>query len=197
MESKIIDAALKLFATKGYEGTTIREIGHEVGIKGSSIYSHFSSKEEIFIKVVNNLFVKIMDNEETTFNAMKSRENNDIRSLLFAVFHGYYNFFAMNHLELLFWQRLRFFPPFSTEGKFDVNQLLYEKPLVEIYLDVFKKGVETKQLKEIDPVMLVMSFFSFISGYTDSLILVPFKLSEEQLKMAFEIFWEGARYKSQ
>ncbi|NLA64430.1 MAG: TetR/AcrR family transcriptional regulator [Leucobacter sp.] len=40
-------AALALFASHGYDGTSIRDISAAVGIRGASMYHYFSSKEEI------------------------------------------------------------------------------------------------------------------------------------------------------
>lgn len=39
--------AVELFARKGYHGTSVRDIAREVGIKESSVYNHFASKEAI------------------------------------------------------------------------------------------------------------------------------------------------------
>ena len=52
---KILNEALDLFAVKGYHATSMREIAKAVGIKGSSIYNHFSGKEEIFSELFNYL----------------------------------------------------------------------------------------------------------------------------------------------
>lgn len=43
----ILLAALKLFAERGFHGTSIRQIGEAVGIKSASLYEHFASKEHI------------------------------------------------------------------------------------------------------------------------------------------------------
>lgn len=47
----LLDAAAKLFASKGYRETTMREIGAEVGMQAGSVYYHFKSKEELLLAV--------------------------------------------------------------------------------------------------------------------------------------------------
>ena len=58
-KQKIIDVSIDLFSKKGYDSVSLRQIAEEVGIKKSSIYSHFSSKEAILLEIFNyftNLF---------------------------------------------------------------------------------------------------------------------------------------------
>lgn len=45
-------AALRLFAQKGYAGTSIRAIAREVGLSESVLYAHFASKQAIFNAVL-------------------------------------------------------------------------------------------------------------------------------------------------
>lgn len=47
-KQKILDAALELFSCGGYEGVSVKQIATAVGIKDSSLYKHFASKQEIF-----------------------------------------------------------------------------------------------------------------------------------------------------
>ena len=51
--SRIIKAATKLFAEKGYQQTTIAEIAKMVGLAEGSIYEHFRGKEEILLTIPN------------------------------------------------------------------------------------------------------------------------------------------------
>lgn len=44
---RLLDCAAQLFLEKGYERTTVRDIGNAVGIQSGSIFHHFKSKEEI------------------------------------------------------------------------------------------------------------------------------------------------------
>jgi len=65
-KQKIMIYALDMFNSKGYSDTTIRDIALAVGITSGSIYSHFSSKEELLQSMLNdytertkNLFFRI------------------------------------------------------------------------------------------------------------------------------------------
>ncbi|WP_298523586.1 TetR/AcrR family transcriptional regulator [uncultured Methanobrevibacter sp.] len=50
-KEKIFNVSLDLFSKKGYDSVSLREIADEVGIKKSSIYSHYSSKEAILMDI--------------------------------------------------------------------------------------------------------------------------------------------------
>lgn len=51
----ILFAALKLFSGDGYDGVTMRDIAEEVGIMQSSLYKHYTSKQEIFDTLVTRM----------------------------------------------------------------------------------------------------------------------------------------------
>ncbi|MEN0104088.1 MAG: helix-turn-helix domain-containing protein [Curtobacterium sp.] len=45
--AEILRVALELFTSRGYEGTSIRDIAEALGVTKSSLYYHFASKEAI------------------------------------------------------------------------------------------------------------------------------------------------------
>jgi len=47
----LVDEAARLFGSKGYENTSMRDIAAAVGILPGSLYHHFSSKEALFVAV--------------------------------------------------------------------------------------------------------------------------------------------------
>ena len=49
---KIFEASMKLFAEKGYDATSVEEITATVGVAKGTLYYHFSSKEEIFMFLI-------------------------------------------------------------------------------------------------------------------------------------------------
>jgi len=52
-KDKIFDVSIDLFSEFGYDGVSIRQIASEVGIKESSIYNHYKSKESILDSILN------------------------------------------------------------------------------------------------------------------------------------------------
>ncbi len=48
----VIAAAGKLFAERGYHGTSMRDLGGELGLLGSSLYAHVESKQDLLVEVV-------------------------------------------------------------------------------------------------------------------------------------------------
>jgi AcrR family transcriptional regulator len=48
----VIEAAGRLFASRGYHGTSMRDLGRELGMLGSSLYAHIDSKQDLLVEVV-------------------------------------------------------------------------------------------------------------------------------------------------
>jgi len=52
---RILDAAEGLFADRGFEGTTLRDVASRVGIRTPSLYNHFPSKEALYAAVLERV----------------------------------------------------------------------------------------------------------------------------------------------
>ena len=51
---RILEQALELFATRGYDAVSMGDIGRAVGIKAPSLYNHFPGKQAIFEAIVED-----------------------------------------------------------------------------------------------------------------------------------------------
>ena len=60
---KIFNEATKLFSRQGYHAVSIRNIATEVGIKQSSIYNHFGSKEAILDEILAEFYNELSGRE--------------------------------------------------------------------------------------------------------------------------------------
>lgn len=60
-KNRILETAKEIFLEQGYKRTTIRQIVERSGITSGSIYNIFSSKEEIFSALVDELMKSCID----------------------------------------------------------------------------------------------------------------------------------------
>ena len=50
---QILEIAARIFAQKGYSGTSMRDIGERAGVLGGSLYHHIKSKDALFVELHN------------------------------------------------------------------------------------------------------------------------------------------------
>ncbi|MBY7142638.1 TetR/AcrR family transcriptional regulator [Virgibacillus sp. NKC19-3] len=72
-KTKILEAAVELFFTKGYEQTTMQNIMHATKLSKGALYHHFKSKQEILEyytmqqqQLITNYFQELADNQNLT-----------------------------------------------------------------------------------------------------------------------------------
>lgn len=51
--ARLIDAAAKVFARRGYHGASVEEVAAEAGFSTGAVYSNFSGKEELFLALAD------------------------------------------------------------------------------------------------------------------------------------------------
>jgi AcrR family transcriptional regulator len=102
--SRIIRAALKLFACKGYDATTTKDLSMAAEVAEGTLFRHFANKQAILAEVVTSGWVEILTDLLTELSEMESfkaidrvmrrrmlrlQENNDILRVCFieAQFH--------------------------------------------------------------------------------------------------------------
>ncbi len=73
----LVRLAAELFAKKGYQATTVRNIADEAGILSGSLYHHFDSKESIVDEILSSFF-----DELTAANAAALEKGGDPRTVL-------------------------------------------------------------------------------------------------------------------
>ena len=58
---QLIDVGRKLFADKGFEGTTVEEIAARAGVSKPVVYEHFGGKEGLYAVVVDREIRTLLD----------------------------------------------------------------------------------------------------------------------------------------
>ena len=56
-----LEAALQLFSSQGFGATSMRQIAAPSGLSVGNLYHHFASKEEIFQRLLDQYWEKVLD----------------------------------------------------------------------------------------------------------------------------------------
>ncbi|MGB9979653.1 TetR/AcrR family transcriptional regulator [Methanobacterium sp.] len=164
-KEKIFEAAINLFAQKGFDATSMREIAEVVGIKKASMYSHYKSKDEILEKIVEHPLIRVMTIGQA-----------DVETEELIVTMGVDGFMNLSGETFTKWIE----DP-SMEKIFRIILIeLYHNPQVKkFYLELwgtaytfwesnFNIMMRNELIKPYDPNVLAMEFISFFqSAFTD------------------------------
>lgn len=71
-ETKILKAALHLFAQRGYSGTTTRDLAQSAGVAEGTLFRHFENKKAILVAVATQGWVEILTDLLTELSEMAS-----------------------------------------------------------------------------------------------------------------------------
>lgn len=70
--TRILKAAQRLFARKGYDGTTTRDLAQAAGVAEGTIFRHFPNKKAILIEVATEGWIEILTDLLTELSEMGS-----------------------------------------------------------------------------------------------------------------------------
>ncbi|TVP64411.1 MAG: TetR/AcrR family transcriptional regulator, partial [Nodularia sp. (in: Bacteria)] len=70
--TRILQAAQKLFASKGFDGTTTRDLAQAAGVAEGTLFRHFSNKKSILVEVATTGWVDILTDLLTELSEMGS-----------------------------------------------------------------------------------------------------------------------------
>lgn len=186
-KEKTREAALSIFARKGYEGATMQEIAEAVGIKKASIYNHYAGKEDLFFAVYQDVaddYVKFMERVIAESKDMKLAER------LAYIFEEEILYFFRNPERQAFWNQITLFTPDVLREAFwkDISQreLFYRTQLEALFLQGMEQGI----IRRDDPAKLMLSFRAMREGLLNWMIAMP-RSEEEWIRSVWKDFWLG------
>ena len=89
-QARIINASMELFATRGYEGTSISAIAAKAEISRGAVFWHFGSKEGLFREACKRFFIPFWREVERSLESLAPRDR------VLALFDLYEQFVTVN-----------------------------------------------------------------------------------------------------
>jgi AcrR family transcriptional regulator len=66
-KEEILDVATRLFAERGYEGTSMNDVAERVGMRKASLFYHFATKDALYEAVLDRLVARLQDALEAVY----------------------------------------------------------------------------------------------------------------------------------
>lgn len=184
-EEKILKVALGLFVRKGFHGTSINDIMLKVGLTKGAFYSHFESKGDLFLRLIDEFRARLFGKLEGS-----EVEGNALDKL-----HHVFNIlskFAVENTDLCV-----FLTFLTAEMNADVD---FEPALRRIYVDyqkhistLIKQGVKQGVFRKgLNPDLVALTFMALHDGTLHQWVLNRQYIDgEEYVKTFRDIFISG------
>ena len=152
----IMQVAIELFAEKGFEGTSIRDLAHKADVNIAMVNYYFGSKEKLFEQILTNK-AQFM---RSTIEAVDSNENLTELEKLEHIINGYITrFLTQPDFHRVFLQEL------MVTQRVNLHQQvlsLFEKNTRDV-VSIIERGIQKKQFKKVDPQLTFLSIIGTIN----------------------------------
>jgi AcrR family transcriptional regulator len=143
---RIIAAATRLFATKGYEGTSTKEICQAAGANIAAIHYHFGTKENLYRRIIEQFAEERLESARKTLQAPMNADDMRVRLEIF-LSQVVETILKQPDVAILIQRGIEMSNPMS-ENAFRNNIVKLFERLVEFFVQAKKKGILAA---EVDP----------------------------------------------
>lgn len=189
LRSEILAAASKMFADRGYEAVTLREIAKEIGYTHAVIYQHFPDKWHILAELSGETIELLIQN----FDAIAAK-HPDPKERLFATSRGLIQFCTAHPQQF----RNVFFGPENRNGT-RAGQYIDDigRPLFQRFVQLFFDVARAERLPGKDDTVVAHTWWYTIFGLATLMVIqgVVTDLPDQALvvEQAIATLWAGVQ----
>ena len=178
-KERILAAALEMFSQKGYAGTNIRELTASLGLVKSSMYKHFSSKEEIW----NTLLDELITYYDAHFGSPEHLPPvpDSLEGLVTMTVRM--TDFTIHDETIVMTRKMLSIEQFRDERARDLATKHFLIGLTEMFTKLFEGMMEKGLLRRDDPAMLAFAYTTPISALIHLCDREPEKTKEATARM--------------
>lgn len=162
---KIFETAMRLFADKGYDATSVEEITATVGVAKGTLYYHFSSKEEIF----NFLIEEGMKLLHNSIEIKTENLNDPILKLKAVIIIQLKVIMKYNEFITILLSQI-----WGNEQRHQQSRK-YINEYIDVIKGIIDEGISNGALKTCDSQLMASSIFGAISAIK----IYKFRMNEE------------------
>ncbi|MBD1821842.1 TetR/AcrR family transcriptional regulator [Cyanobacteria bacterium FACHB-63] len=184
--TRILKAALKLFAKQGYDGTTTRDLAEKAGVAEGTLFRHFTNKKAILIEVATQGWIEILTDLLTELSEMGSyKAIAQVMRKRMLNMHQNVDLFKVCFMEAQFHPDLR-----------DRIQSEVVEKMTDVAEAFFQTAMDQGIYRPMNPRMVARVFLGMftIAGFSQDTIMAPGSSPNEMKEMAegiADIFLNG------
>ena len=179
-KKQIIDASIRVFSKKGFQGTKTIEIARAAGISEATIFKHFKNKDDLYKQIVNRQ-MKVHSEELHALYAQIKNIKELLKALTVKAIEDVEK--DPNFMRLMLYSSLddrKFAITFAEES-------LFVK--IEEFTAIIKKGIKSGEFRNVNPQLAVQSFSNMVAGYCISqFVLKQTEIESADIKDVVETF---------
>lgn len=188
-KQKILDEAFKLFSKGDYNSVSLADIAKEAGIKKPSIYAHFTSKEELFLSLVDEELQRLYLFLDETFGSEKACK---VEYMTYEFLKKCMEYSVRNISEIRFLNRILYSPPINLADQINDRISFFNEKIFSIQRQLMSYGIENGEIKSQKLDNLLYSFSTFIRG-NFAMALVEENFSLEKFNFCWQVYWNGIK----
>lgn len=151
--TEIIDTAAKLFAEKGFENTTTRDICRATGMSHAMIYYYFDDKESLLYEILDDILSDGLERIKKI-----ARSNKSLKEKLTAITDVY----ARYHVDKI--DKMKVFvheqKSLKQEHKKKVSE--YQREYLSIIVNILKHLKKKDEVVNLDATVAAFTFFGMV-----------------------------------
>lgn len=192
-QQKILEAAIEVFAAKGYNGATTSEIAQKAGVGEATIFKHFNTKKELFLRLVIPALVAFAKPLAIGRLAKLVAENKNTseKELLLKLFHDRLGLLRKHEklLKLILYEA-QFHPEIR---EILINELAMKAS--QVMVEYFNAKKAEGKFRDLDAGVAMRSLVGMFAAFLVWRSLMPSELQmeseEAELEQMVEIFLNG------
>lgn len=157
---QILKGAMRLFAQKGFRGTTTREIAQRLGISEALMFKYFPSKKALYRAIIQ----KMTDGSEERLFPKEAIQAKDDRQ----VFKSIASYLIQKNTEDPTFMRLILY---SALEDYDLSKIFFENHAMErtrLLSEYIRQRIKEKAFKKVHPLLAARAFIGMVIQYVQS-----------------------------
>ncbi|MEH1965114.1 TetR/AcrR family transcriptional regulator [Nostoc sp.] len=184
--TRILQAAQRLFASQGFDGTTTRDLAQAAGVAEGTLFRHFPNKKAILVEVATSGWVEILTDLLTELSEMGS-----YKAVAQVMRRRMWNFQKNADLMRVCFMEVQFHPDLRDRIQSEVIT-----KMADVGEAFFQTAMDKGIYRKMDPKLVAKVFLGMfaIAGFSNNTLMEPDASPQQMQEMAeglADIFLNG------